>query len=243
LSNSKFHRRRWSFEKGRHSSSVIFALLITAMVTAVVLCSFRYNYRTGGDQRQTTDVSLITDHDYRMKNLLERFDPAHIYGINNGGQPFCLTCRRSHHPDECTAVVERKFEVSLDSVFIPELPEYRHEMPELPDGMKTLPPAVSVPQILPHPAVPAEKSCRTRVIAGDGRIVTGMEKLEAIKVSSAVMPGVIRISGEGLLLRSTVIKSCGNRDLDKQAENILKAAGLPGGLYIIDWAAAEKENK
>lgn len=243
MSNNKFHRRRWSFEKGRHSSSAVLALLTTAAVTAVVLCSFRYDYHTAGKQRQTTDVSLISGSDQRVMDLLERFDPAHLYGINNGGQPFCLTCRRSHHPDECASVQDRKFEVVLEKEYIPAVPEYRHKMPDLPDEMKPLPPAVVAPPVLPFPSRPPEQLRRTQVIAGDGKIVPGMEKIAALKVTGKVVPGVIRLSGRGLLTRTAVVRSCGDGQLDKQAENILKAAGLSEGIYTVNWVTAEKENE
>jgi hypothetical protein len=229
LSKQKI-RRKWSFEKGRNSSSVVFAALAT-LLAVLVLTGFRYDFQSPDSQRQTTEVELLPGDDEFFNALLDQYDPAHTYGINNGGVPFCLSCRRSHHPNECPGnnlTVEQNVHMKQT---IPDYP-FTVRIPEL--KKDKFPVSTDYVGKLPVPSVNDVISNTHKITDERGRRVA-IAKLENLPVSGEKSSSIIRLTGKGLLVRIEIISSCGDENLDRMAGNILKAHNAASGVYTVNW--------
>ncbi|MBR7121218.1 MAG: hypothetical protein IKC94_03120 [Lentisphaeria bacterium] len=234
--NNQVIRRKWSFEKGRNSKSVILAAVVTAAVFAVALGGFKYEFTSPAEKRQSTEVSLILSYDRETLSLLGKYDPACIYRVNTGGIPFCRYCRRSHSGD-CPAV-NGELAVDLQLGNRSVIPEYEYEIrSELP-ASAGIPAAGKYAPVLPHPQrVPEIK--QPQVVTEDGRILE-FPKLNELPVHRAKGAAVIRFSGLGLLMQSEIIRSSGDRELDHYAAVILKSSGIEPGIYTVNWPGGEK---
>ena len=229
--NNPVRRRKWSFEKGRNSSSVIYAVIATALVCAAVLWLFRYDYRPVHDTRQNAAISLIGEERVDFLQVLDLHDPALSYLINDGGFPFCLTCRRSHHPQSCPGVSE-EFKISSKVDFAADIPQYPVLIaPQiLPETI--LPPSVKYAGILPEPAEVIRHSVPV-LVDQRGREIP-LKQLETLP-GAGKKALTINLAGDNLLMVSRIISSSGDAVLDRKAANILKAAALPAGSYTIYW--------
>lgn len=223
-------RRKWAFEKGRNSSSIFLAALAT-LLTVLVLAGFRYDFQSPDSQRQTTEVELFSGDNDFFTALLDQYDPAYTYGINNGGVPFCLSCRRSHHHDECQG----------DSFTVEQNVSVKHAIPDYPVKVRipevkkdNFPISAAYAAKLPVPAKTAILPRSHKITGENGRSVT-LPKLENLPVTGVTAPSIIRLTGKGLLARIEVISSCGNREVDRQAGNMLKAHEAAPGVYTVNW--------
>lgn len=229
--NNPVRRRKWSFEKGRNSSSVIGAVIVTLLVCIAVIWLFRYDYRISNDIRQNAAISLIGEERVDFLRVLELHDPAGSFRITDGGFPFCLNCRRSHYQQSCPGN-SKEFEIDPQVAFSAEIPVYSTEIkagnaPEI-----TFPASGNYARILPAPAEILHHSLPVLVDSQGnklpGKILAGLK-------DTGKKTLVISLSGEGLLMVSRIISSSGSAELDRQAAIMLKAAALPGGTYSIYW--------
>jgi hypothetical protein len=62
-----------------------------------------------------------------------------------------------------------------------------------------------------------------------------LKNLSALTGNIRERESIVKISGSGLLCRGETIRSCGDKKTDRMAEQILKAAELPPGIYVISW--------
>lgn len=218
--NKKTHiRRKWAFEKGRNSSSVFLAVLTVAAVAAAIGVLFDYEYDFRESKEQNTVITMIDPVlNTELFEIISRRDPAYTYGTLGGSFS--------------TLLGEHKYELDTSGITLPPIPEYPAAIPAVEMKDSVFPASIRYAVIPPAP----KKTPVTQVIMPDGRIVT-LPRLSELK-GKAQRPGMIRITGSGFLLRSELLRSCGDGELDKKAQNILKSAGMKPGIYLINWAAA-----
>ena len=236
LSNSK-KRRKWSFEKGRNPCSVLLAAVVTAVIFALVLTGFKYEFHSPSEKRQSTEVSLILSRDSEMLALLGRYDSSHTYRINTGGLPFCGNCRRTHAgncPENSGDDIDLEHNIGRET----QIPVYEYEVSGENVSTGDIPASGQYAPVLPHPqGVPA---VRPSVVVAENGETLEVAGLANLPVDKAQRPSVIRFTGSGLLIQSQVIQSSGDGVLDEQAAKILKAAGIKPGIYTVNWQRGEK---
>ena len=214
-------RRKWSFEKGRNSSAVIFAALVTFIVLTTLFGVFSYEYTFRGKKEQKgVMVRIDPELNYELFELIDRRDPSRTFGVTGGSF------------NELYRIGQ--YDIKL-----------KHETPELTVTPETADNGSSALQIEPvpvsgsySPVLPSDgnaekKSPATRVIASDGKVIH-IPVLARVKgVHGAA--STVKISGSEFLKQAETIISCGDRKVDQQAEVILKNSGLPSGIYQINW--------
>lgn len=225
-------RRRWSFEKGRNSSSVFLAAVVTAVAFILLLGIFRYDFRPDQGKTQMESISLIRDQEALL--LLDRYDPAHTFNVNNGGIPFCLQCRRSHYeicPGERNP---EKFAMDMSVAYNGKVPDYPAGIKNADIFWEKLPAKGQYAEVLPFPADRPGVLKSLDVFSKKHGILRfpALEKLDRRRAKGAT---VLKFTGSGLLMRGEVIVSCGDAALDRQAVNILKASGVTAGEYTVNW--------
>ena len=237
LSNKSHSRRKWSFEKGRNSCSVMLAVVVTAAVFALVLTGFRYDLQSTSDKRQSTEVSLISNHDTATWNLISRYDSSRTYRINTGGVPFCCNCRRTH-AGICPENGGSETDIDLQIDRQTQIPQYEHEVTAGNIRISDVPASGQYAPVLPHPQTIPEFS-RPQVVAESGE-VQEFPRLNEVSATKARQPVIIRFTGSGLLMQSQIIQSSGDPELDAQTAGILKAADIKPGIYTVNWPRGEK---
>ncbi len=237
LSNKSHSRRKWSFEKGRNSSSVLLAALVTAAVFALVLTGFRYDLQSTSDKRQSTEVLLISIGDTGTLDLISRYDSSRTYRINTGGVPFCCNCRRTH-AGICTETGGGETDIDLQIDRQTRIPQYEYEVTAGNIGISEIPASGQYAPVLPHPQMLPEVS-RPQVVSESGEIQE-FPRLNKVSAAKAKQPGIIRFTGSGLLMQSQIIQSSGDPELDAQTAGILKASGIKPGIYTVIWPRGEK---
>ena len=229
MSNKNF-RRRWSFEKGRDSGVAIFAAALTGASVAAVLGVFHYDYHSPDDKRQSTVMSVIDlAEDSDFSEMLDRRDPARTYGINGGGFGELLG--------------ERRFDVTIPEDLRPGIPEFPSAAPKgrIAPGKFPAAMGLSVPLPAGTAAGKGVPDPRPKVIAPDGSVLL-LPFLQGEKsLISSGGESVIRISGDGILLNSEVVHSCGNAAMDARGETALKTSGAAPGTYIVSWPGTREK--
>ena len=213
LNNHSAIRRKWAFEKGRNSFSVLFAAAVTAAVTLAAFFALDYGISTPDNWRQTTAFAFIHQDDREAMQLIREFDPSNTYRLNNGGYPFCTRCRRSH---EGLCEYDDNFIRTVES-FAPlkqrDLDPGKHEIPAEKFEKYSLPPSGIFAPVLPHVPVTLPQ---LRIVDQQGKTVEyGKEKFLEIN-QQMDKPAItsLRISGTGLLAHIEIISSCGSRRHD-----------------------------
>lgn len=216
-------RRKWSFEKGRNSSAVIFAALVTFIVLVVLFGLFSYEYTFRGNKEQKgVMVRIDPKQNPELFELIDRRDPSRTFGVTGGsfselygGKQYDVTL--TYDVPELT-VTEETVKNGNTKLQIEPVPVSSSYFPVLPSdgntGRKSRSPA-------------------TRVVASDGKVIhiPALARLKGVHgVSSTV-----KISGTEFLKQAETIISCGSRNIDKRAEVILKNSDLPSGIYQINW--------
>lgn len=231
--NKPIHRRKWSFEKGRNSGGIIIPAVITLLVVTAIATGFRYVRKPSDNQQQTTRVLLVAQREKILLEDLDYFDPANTFGINNGGQPFCLICRRSHHLKDCPG---KYLSCDLEKQENTPIPVFKDDaLPTVPAAkMVPLPVSGILAAILPTPPEKSKMLHSHLIVGKDGKLFS-LQKLDQLKAANIRAATTLQISGEGLLARVQIINSCGNRELDMAAGKILKSAGTAPGVYTINW--------
>lgn len=234
--NAPVIRRKWAFEKGRNSRSVLLAFIVTLAVFFLLAAMLQYGVSTPDNRRQNTAFSFIRQDERKALQLIREFDPADTYRINSGGYPFCLNCRRSHdsfceYSDNFIEAV-KKFPGDQAA---PDHAALRHKIAAAAPEAYTFPLSGSFAPVIPH----ADKVLPVLTVTDETgqAVASGRDKLEEINRQLA-RPAVtaVRISGSGLLASVQVISSCGSRKYDLQAGNILKLHRVKPGIYTIYWS-------
>ncbi len=205
---------------------------VTLLVVLAAVSGFSYVRMPSDNQRQTTEVSLITGNEKTFLDDLDYFDPANTFGVNNGGQPFCLFCRRSHHSDNCPG---EEFAIILYDEEKKEIPVLTYDFKAAaPEKMAALSVTRSLPAVLPVPPEKEKMVHSHRIVADNGKVFS-LAKLDAVKAGKVSSATTLQLSGSGLLTRVQIIRSCGDSKLDFTAGQILKAAGMTPGVYTVNW--------
>jgi hypothetical protein len=217
-------RRKWAFEKGQNSSSVLLAGLVTAALTAGITGIFRYEYHSANLKQQSSVLSMIDPElNQELFKEIHRRDPARTYGVTGGSFTGLAP--------------ERNYQIDLNVDLTGKIPEYPSAVPQAEFSGNEFPVSGKYASILPANNTTANNTGSkndVKVFAPDGKIHV-LKNLSALTGNIRERESIVKISGSGLLCRGETIRSCGDKKIDRMAEQILKAAELPPGIYVISW--------
>lgn len=222
-------RRKWAFEKGKNSGTLLFAALTTAAFTLLLPGLFRYEYHSTHLKQQSSVLSAIDPALNReLFKEIERRDPARTYGVTGGS---------------FTALVsEKDYQVDLSVDLTENIPEYPSTIPVAEISVPDFPVSGSYGEYLPSADRRKNSWMKpmVKVFSSDGRLHI-LKNLSELTGNITSRESVVRISGTGLLCRGETIRSSGDRKVDRMAEQIIKGAGLPPDIYIISWKTGGAE--
>ena len=214
-------RRKWRFEKGRNSSSVILAALTTATVLAVISGLFHYEYTQEYKREENSAIVRIDPElNYALFEMLDRHDPARTFGMT-GGNSVEIFARKNYN-------------IGLNAVSVPEIKNYpaSDKIFEMP--LEKPPVSIRYAGILPSAERKSVPEFRTRIFTQDGMEIDlpALAKLTGTPVKNYSM---VKVSGDDFLKRAETTLSCGEKKLDRQVEALLKNSGAASGIYLINW--------
>ena len=220
-------RRKWRFEKGRNSSSVIVAVLTTAAVLAVITGLFRYEYiQEHKREENSASVRIDPELNYALFEVLDRHDPARTFGMTGG--------------NSVEVFAEKKYGIELNAVNVPEIKDYPVSGKKIQMPLAKLPLSIRYAGVLPSAVKRTVPELRNRIFTQDGQEITlpALAKLDGKAVKNFSM---VKISGDEFLKRAETVISSGNKKLDRQLETLLKNSGVVSGTYLINWSSRAGE--
>lgn len=214
-------RRKWRFEKGRNSSSVILAMLTTAAVLAGIAGLFRYEYDR--EHKKTESAAIVRidpELNYALFEVLDRHDPARTFGMTGG--------------NSVEIFAGKKYDIELDTVTVPEIKNYPVSDKKFEIALEKESPSIRYAGVLPSAGNEKAPAAAHRIFTQDGREVDlpALKKLTAVPAKGY---SIVKISGNDFLKRSETIHSGGDKNFDRQVEALLKNSGIASGVYMINW--------